>query len=221
MPLQLTTFKIPELVDEVMSELEPIIKRSKLTVTRELPRTLPPLTSDRQKVKQIVLNLLSNALKFTPPGLGHDRRARTTRRDGRSTIAVTDTGIGIAADDQDEDLRGLPPARQLADARLRRHRPRACRSAGGWRRCSTARIELESEVGQGLDVHADAAGARRRDDDQHEDRTPAACCVVEDYQDAREMYAEYLQFSGFDVVEAANGIEALAEGARRCCPTSS
>ena len=35
MPLQLSTFEIPELVDEVMSELEPIIKRSSLRVTRE------------------------------------------------------------------------------------------------------------------------------------------------------------------------------------------
>src|SRR6187455_2179191 len=33
--------------------------------------------------------------------------------------------------------------------------------------------------------------------------------IVEDYPDAREMYAEYLQFSGFDVVEASNGAEAL------------
>jgi CheY-like chemotaxis protein len=33
--------------------------------------------------------------------------------------------------------------------------------------------------------------------------------LVDDYPDAREMYSEYLEFSGFDVVEAANGIEAL------------
>jgi two-component system cell cycle response regulator DivK len=33
--------------------------------------------------------------------------------------------------------------------------------------------------------------------------------IVDDYSDGREMYSEYLQFSGFDVVEAANGIEAL------------
>jgi two-component system cell cycle response regulator DivK len=33
--------------------------------------------------------------------------------------------------------------------------------------------------------------------------------IVDDYPDAREMYREYLQFSGFDVVEAANGLEAL------------
>ncbi len=35
--------------------------------------------------------------------------------------------------------------------------------------------------------------------------------VVEDYQDAREMYSEYLRFSGFDVIEAANGFEAIEQ----------
>jgi two-component system, cell cycle response regulator DivK len=37
--------------------------------------------------------------------------------------------------------------------------------------------------------------------------------VVDDYPDAREMYAEYLQYSGFDVIEASNGMEALARAA--------
>lgn len=35
--------------------------------------------------------------------------------------------------------------------------------------------------------------------------------VVEDYQDAREMYSEYLRFSGFDVIEASNGMEAIEQ----------
>ncbi len=40
-------------------------------------------------------------------------------------------------------------------------------------------------------------------------RHRALVLVVEDYQDAREMYSEYLRFSGFDVVEASNGFEAI------------
>ena len=40
-------------------------------------------------------------------------------------------------------------------------------------------------------------------------RTHPLVLVVEDYQDAREMYAAYLQFSGYDVAEAANGVEAI------------
>jgi PAS domain S-box-containing protein len=115
MPLNLTTFKIPELGEEVMSELEPIIKRSNLTVRSTMPRSLPRLKSDRQKVKQIVLNLLSNALKFTPAGsvtigASYDGRTRLM------AIAVRDTGVGIAPEDQVkvfEDFRQLDnsPAR--------------------------------------------------------------------------------------------------------------
>jgi signal transduction histidine kinase len=109
MPLQISTFKIPELVGEVKSELEPIIMRSKLEVTLHLERDLPPLSSDRQKVKQILLNLLSNALKFTHHG-GVTISARRNKKDRAILLSVTDTGIGIAAEHQDrifEDFRQL------------------------------------------------------------------------------------------------------------------
>jgi PAS domain S-box-containing protein len=114
MPLNVTAFEIPELVHEVMSELEPIIKRSNLTVTTKM-KSPPPIKTDRQKVKQIVLNLLSNALKFTPAGsvaiiASYDGRGRTV------SIAVRDTGVGIPEADQAkvfEDFRQLDssPAR--------------------------------------------------------------------------------------------------------------
>ena len=99
MPLNLTSFRIPELVNEVMSELEPIIKRSNLTVAARMPRGLPALRSDRQKVKQIVLNFLSNALKFTPAGsvtISASYNARSRLFD----ISVRDTGVGIPREDQ-------------------------------------------------------------------------------------------------------------------------
>ena len=109
MPLNLSSFDVPELVNEVMSELEPIIRRSKLKVMAKLARNLRPLKSDRQKVKQVVLNLLSNALKFTPHGAvtisaSYDDKKRWI------AIAVKDTGVGIAAEDQAkvfEDFRQL------------------------------------------------------------------------------------------------------------------
>ena len=40
--------------------------------------------------------------------------------------------------------------------------------------------------------------------------------LVDDYPDAREMYSEYLQFSGFDVIEAGNGVEAIQRAAEAC-----
>jgi PAS domain S-box-containing protein len=109
MPLQMSTFKVPDLVSEVRAELEPIIMRSKLAVTLDLPRDLKAISSDRQKVKQILLNLLSNSLKFTHHG-GITIAARHNLKERTVTLSVSDTGIGIANADQDrifEDFRQL------------------------------------------------------------------------------------------------------------------
>jgi signal transduction histidine kinase len=109
MPLQASTFRVPDLVAEVKAELEPIIMRTKLEVTLDLPRDLTPISSDRQKVKQILLNLLSNSLKFTHQG-GITIAARRQPKERVLTLSVSDTGIGIAAADQDkifEDFRQL------------------------------------------------------------------------------------------------------------------
>jgi two-component system, cell cycle sensor histidine kinase PleC len=147
MPLNLTTFVIPELIDEVMSELEPIIKRSNLAVSARITGKLPSLKSDRQKVKQIVLNLLSNALKFTPAGsvkikASYDARARMV------TIAVTDTGVGIGPEDQAkvfEDFRQLDtsPARGYGGTGLGLS---ICRRLA---QMLDGTIELDSELGSG------------------------------------------------------------------------
>jgi signal transduction histidine kinase len=109
MPLQPSRFRIPELIAEVRAELEPIILRSKLTVTVRVERDLGPVVSDRGKVKQILLNLLGNALKFTHQG-GVTIRARRDRREKALVLSVSDTGIGIAPADQGrifEDFRQL------------------------------------------------------------------------------------------------------------------
>jgi signal transduction histidine kinase len=100
MPVHLSRFELPMLVSEVLAEVEPLIAGSKLTVRRVLPPTLPTLRSDRSKVKQILVNLLSNALKFTPSGsvtvsVTHKLPVQELR------ISVADTGIGIASGDKE------------------------------------------------------------------------------------------------------------------------
>ena len=115
MPLHLSSFSVQQLVDEVTAELEPIIKRSNLRITTRLSRGTPQLRSDRQKVKQIVVNLLSNALKFTHDG-SITISAMYRGTDKMVALAVSDTGIGIAPSDQAkvfEDFRQLDssPAR--------------------------------------------------------------------------------------------------------------
>jgi signal transduction histidine kinase len=63
-------------------------------VTREITDEIPELASDRQKVKQILINLLSNALKFTPRGAVWVRAGFDPATD-LLRVAVVDTGIGI------------------------------------------------------------------------------------------------------------------------------
>jgi signal transduction histidine kinase len=115
MPINASTFGVGELFEEVQAELEPIIKRSNLAVSTKVRAGVPELRTDRKKVKQIVLNLLSNALKFTPAGAV----TMTASFDAPSkvvNIAVKDTGVGIPPEDLAqvfEDFRQLDssPAR--------------------------------------------------------------------------------------------------------------
>jgi signal transduction histidine kinase len=147
MPLQLSRFDVPELLAEVKSELEPIILRSKLAVVVDVPKNLPAMFTDRQKVKQILLNLLSNALKFTHRGSVVIKVRRSTR-DRTVMLSVSDNGIGIAPADQQkifEDFRQLDnsPTRAYGGTGLGLSIcRRLAQMLGG-------RITLRSEVGKG------------------------------------------------------------------------
>jgi signal transduction histidine kinase len=100
MPIHVEEFDVPHLIEEVMKEVEPLISHPRLTFTSDAPASLPSVENDRQKVKQILLNLLSNAIKFTPEGLVRVQ-CQHDPRDDRMSISVTDTGIGIPADQQE------------------------------------------------------------------------------------------------------------------------
>jgi signal transduction histidine kinase len=147
MPLQLSRFDVLALIGEVKSELEPIILRSKLVVTVDVPKTLPSLVSDRQKVKQILLNLLSNALKFTHRGTVVIK-VRRNQKERTVTLSVADSGIGIAAADHQkifEDFRQLDnsPTRKYGGTGLGLS---ICRRLA---QMIDGRITLRSDVGKG------------------------------------------------------------------------
>jgi PAS domain S-box-containing protein len=147
MPLHVTRFAVPDLIEEVLAEVEPIIARTRLTVKNEIHGVLPPVQSDRQKVKQVVLNLLTNALKFTPKGWV-SVSTRYEKSSDTLSITVADTGIGIAPRDQEhvfEDFR-------QADSSTTRQYGGAGLGLAICRRLATmlgGRITLESTPGEG------------------------------------------------------------------------
>jgi PAS domain S-box-containing protein len=146
MPVHLSRFELPMLVSEVLAEVDPLIARSKLTVRRELEKSLPILKSDRPKVKQILVNLLSNALKFTPSGSVRISAAR--KEQAEVWISVSDTGIGIAQEDQERIFGDF----QQVDGSTTRQYGGAGLGLSICRRLAEVlggRLVLKSKVGQG------------------------------------------------------------------------
>ncbi len=98
MELELSTFHLPSAIANAMTLVRERAQRHGIQLDSAIDPRLDQLTADERKVKQILLNLLSNAVKFTPDGGRVDVSASPN---GKSLeIAVKDTGIGIAPEDQ-------------------------------------------------------------------------------------------------------------------------
>ena len=85
-------------VDGVLRLMRERAMRNHLELSGEVSALLPPLRADPRKLRQILLNLISNAIKFTPAG-GSITVMAEREPTGDLLLRVTDTGIGIAADD--------------------------------------------------------------------------------------------------------------------------
>jgi signal transduction histidine kinase len=98
MELEPTRFHLPTAIDNALTLVRERAQRHGLRMATDVDPSLDHIVADERKFKQILLNLLTNAVKFTPDGGRIDVAAR--RRDAMLEVAVTDTGIGIAKEDQ-------------------------------------------------------------------------------------------------------------------------
>ena len=98
MELEPTEFAMPSVIENALTLVKERAHRRGIVLVRTVDERLGMIRADERKVKQVLLNLLSNALKFTPEGGQIDVRARV--HDGETEISVTDTGVGIALEDQ-------------------------------------------------------------------------------------------------------------------------
>ena len=95
MPVHLEPVLLGPLVASVVDSVEPMARARGLALRVEVPEELPALITDRTRVKQIVLNLLSTAVKFTREG-SVALTARPLAAGDGVEVEVADTGIGIA-----------------------------------------------------------------------------------------------------------------------------
>jgi len=95
MDLSEELLEFPRLVESCLVLLRDAARRGKVVLTAELPSEMPLLLADERKLKQVLLNLVGNALKFTPEGGAVTVSAEPAEGRGYF-ITVSDTGIGIA-----------------------------------------------------------------------------------------------------------------------------
>ena len=95
--LQMTTapFDVAQLAREVNESLEPAAAAKGVTLQHQLPADLPPVTGDRERIRQVLTNLVENAIKYNNAGGTVEVVARVLA-DGRVKTSVVDDGIGVA-----------------------------------------------------------------------------------------------------------------------------
>lgn len=98
-PLAVEPFDLRGLFDELVISSRPAIEAKRLRLLTAFDASLVPVTSNRLKLKQVALNLLSNATKYT--AAGEIELAMAREGDEHWSIRVSDTGIGIAPSDAD------------------------------------------------------------------------------------------------------------------------
>ncbi len=98
MKLEISDVDIIQMIRDITSLVQEEAQRLQLTIRIDVPKTMKPIAADEKRLRQIVYNLVNNALKFTPAGgevtIGVSSSAKNI------VLSVTDTGIGIPLEEQ-------------------------------------------------------------------------------------------------------------------------
>ena len=222
---------LQDVIDHATAATSSLFDQKGLALIKDVDPTLPVITGDRDRLVQVVINLISNAVKFTETG---SVTCRAVQQGGTIVVSVIDTGLGIAPADQPKVFErfkqvgdtltdkpkgtglGLPICREIVEHH------------GG-------RVWVESELGKGstfsfslpLDADAqptlplDLASVVRQLRDQVVVTTPRTAdrqpriLVVDDEANIRELLTQEFTEAGYVVATAANGREAVAEVRRQ------
>jgi PAS domain S-box-containing protein len=227
--LAVTPVALDELVRETLTQQEGQLRDKPVKLVAELPRRVAPLQTDPQRLKQVIINLIGNSLKFTEQGSVTVRVVTETGTDEPLRIEVSDTGIGIPND----RLGAIFEAFQQADASTSRKyggtglgltiSQALCQLMG-------YRIEVSSQVGVGSTfsvVLSPGMSAAQRP------KTPATALaaqdpkkakavapidlksklvlIIDDEEDSRVLLRHAIEEAGCKVALASSGEEGLRQ----------
>ncbi|MDB4987572.1 MAG: Histidine kinase [Myxococcaceae bacterium] len=198
-------------IDAVQGSVQPLAQKQGVTLVLELPSELPDLYVDEMRLRQILYNLLSNGIKFTPAG-GRVTLQAALHED-RLCVDISDTGVGIRAEDLPRLFReferldegsgmktegtglGLALTKRLVELH------------GG-----SIHVESKHDVGSKFTFSLPAFGGRSIHESERAPLDPSSECtvwVVDDDPRAAELIAGTLRSAGLAVVVAADAGMAL------------
>src|SRR5499433_265615 len=212
------------LIDEVVGTARQLAQQNKNNLVVEAQEKLGTLTVDPMRLRQILLNLLSNACKFTSQGEVKLRVRKVA--DGRNWVAfaVADTGIGMTPEQQAKLFEEFT---QADSSTARRYggtglglaiTRKLARMMGG-------DVTVASEPGKGsvftvrLPGSADLQARSSTGSDGRRSPTADRVLVIDDDATARELIADQLKAEGFSVVTAEGGVQGL-KLAKELLPTA-
>src|SRR5208282_2655164 len=221
MELHVESFSVTQTIGDAVKSIETLVAKNANRIVIDCSPVLEPMQADQMRVRQVLLNLLSNANKFTECGtITIDARQHDEAGQSWITIAVIDSGIGMTA----EQMGKLFQEFSQADASTTRKyggtglglaiSRRFCQMMGG-------DILVESELGRGstFTMRLPRIMVRAQDVAAPQDgsaRSPSAApldapliLVVDDDQTVRELIKRFLERAGYAVVTASGGREGL------------
>jgi signal transduction histidine kinase len=223
--LELAPVSVGSVCEASLGLIKQNAHKKQLKVSTVLDSAATVLRADERRLKQILVNLLTNAVKFTPEGGSIGLEVAGDAERGAVHFTVWDTGIGIAAEDME---RLFQPFLQL-DSRLSREHTgtglglslvqRLAEMHGGG-------VSVESEVGKGsrftvslpwqeTDQARKAKGESPQDTEPREEpampggQPSAVILLAEDNESSVSTFFDYLQAKGYRVIVARNGNEAI------------
>ncbi len=224
MELNFADVDLAEVVEGVMSTAIALVKDKPVDLQQFVPDELPSITADERRVRQVLLNLVSNAAKFTEEGYV---RVEAERQDSKVLVSVSDTGSGIPQDKLEEMFE---PFTQVDSSSTREHE-----GTGLGLTITRSFVDLhggevwaESEVGVGSTFYftLPIEGPSEEEEEEEADEEQSAASqevdekegklvlCVDDDEGVIKLFRRYLSQQGYQVAGLTDAAEVVEEAKR-------
>ncbi|MCH2300947.1 MAG: response regulator, partial [SAR324 cluster bacterium] len=217
-------FSLPKMVEDVIETSKPLAEKNDNRIEIRMDQDLDSIYADQTRVRQIILNLISNACKFTEKGEVHiEVRKILEVETDLIEISVRDTGIGLSEEQQQK----LFQAFTQADSSTTRKYGGTGLGLTITRQLSRLMggdVTVESELGKGTKFTASlrlkrsdsstsdqVLPAKPKPEFSKEDGSSRKILIIDDDPTVRELMRRQLERDGFEVHSASDGKEGITK----------